>query len=134
MPWVIQALDLEGDGRRGWLRSLKRREISARLAEYRCTALARLDALEGAVSSPDTVAALKRRHTDRRSYFVAACQDLGAQGQTVGDLRPPCRCSLSRPSAPPLPTSMPGAKSATMPGGGSSVSWTWRISASGHGA
>ena len=39
-------------------------------------ALTRLDALEGAASDPDTVAALKRRHEDRRAYFVTAFRDL----------------------------------------------------------
>ena len=42
--------------------------------ELRCRA--RLDSLEGAVSAPETVAALRRRHADRRAYFVAACQGL----------------------------------------------------------
>ena len=42
----------------------------------RPSALARLDSLEGAVAAPETVAALKRRHEDRRAYFVAACQDI----------------------------------------------------------
>jgi CPA1 family monovalent cation:H+ antiporter len=83
LPWVIRALDLEGDGRRE-ADAAKKREITARLASID-TALARLDTLEGAVSSPDTVAALKRRHADRRAYFVAACQDLGGEGQTIGN-------------------------------------------------
>ena len=45
-------------------------------------ALARLDALEGAASAPKTVAALRRRHEDRRAYFVAACQDI-SEGNTA---------------------------------------------------
>ena len=45
-------------------------------------ALARLDQLEGAASSPETVAALRRRHEDRRAYFVAACQDI-SEGLTA---------------------------------------------------
>ena len=81
LPMVIRWLDLEGDGRRE-ADAAKRREIKARLASID-TALARIDALEGAVSSPETVAALKRRHNDRRTYFVAACQDLG-QGELIG--------------------------------------------------
>jgi CPA1 family monovalent cation:H+ antiporter len=81
LPWVIRMLDLEGDGRRE-ADAAKQREIKARLSSIDA-ALARLDALEGAVSSSDTVAALKRRHSDRRAYFVAACQDLG-QGEAIG--------------------------------------------------
>ena len=83
LPWVIRALDLEGDGRRE-AETAKKREITARLASIDA-ALARLDTLEGAVSSPDTVAALKRRHADRRAYFVAACQDLGGDGAMIGN-------------------------------------------------
>ena len=81
LPWVIRKLDLEGDGQRE-ADAAKRQEIKARLSSIDA-ALARLDALEGAVSSPDTVAALRRRHADRRAYFVAACQDLG-QGAMIG--------------------------------------------------
>lgn len=83
LPWVIRALDLEGDGRRE-AEAAKKREITARLASIDA-ALSRLDSLEGAVSSPDTVAALKRRHADRRAYFVAACQDLGGEGAAIGN-------------------------------------------------
>ncbi len=81
LPWVIRALDIEGAGQEEADRA-KKREISARLSSID-TALARLDALEGGVSSPDTLAALKRRHGDRRAYFVAACQDLG-HGEVIG--------------------------------------------------
>jgi len=75
LPWVIRALDIEGAGREE-ADLAKRREISARLTSIDA-ALVRLDALEGAVSAPETVAALKRRHADRRDYFIAACQNLG---------------------------------------------------------
>jgi monovalent cation/hydrogen antiporter len=76
LPWVINAVCLTADGRRE-ADQAKRKEISARLASIDA-ALARLDTLEGAVSAPETVAALRRRHEDRRAYFVAACQDLAA--------------------------------------------------------
>lgn len=75
MPFVIRALDIEGAGRQE-ADDEKLREISARVAAID-EALVRLDALEGAVSSPETLAALKRRHGDRRTYFIAACQNLG---------------------------------------------------------
>ena len=65
---------LPSDGQRE-ADAAKRREIAARLASIDA-ALARLDPLEGAVAAPETVAALRRRHDDRRAYFVAACQDL----------------------------------------------------------
>lgn len=74
LPFVIDAVCLTADGRRE-VDEAKRKEISARLASID-TALARLDSLEGAVSAPETVAALRRRHADRRAYFVAACQGL----------------------------------------------------------
>ena len=80
LPAVIENLCLTADGKRETDES-KRREIGARLASINA-ALARLDSLEGAVSSPDTVAALRRRHEDRRAYFVAACQDVDA-GETA---------------------------------------------------
>jgi CPA1 family monovalent cation:H+ antiporter len=74
LPFVIDAVCLTEDGRRE-VDEAKRKEIAARLASID-TALARLDSLEGAVSAPETVAALRRRHADRRAYFVAACQGL----------------------------------------------------------
>jgi CPA1 family monovalent cation:H+ antiporter len=79
LPLVINAVCLTADGRKEQDEA-KRKEISARLASIDA-ALGRLDSLEGAVSSPETVAALRRRHGDRRTYFVAACQGLiEAQG------------------------------------------------------
>jgi CPA1 family monovalent cation:H+ antiporter len=80
LPLVLEKLCLTADGRREG-DEFKRREIAARLASINA-ALARLDSLEGAVSSPQTVAALRRRHEDRRAYFVAACQDIAA-GETA---------------------------------------------------
>jgi CPA1 family monovalent cation:H+ antiporter len=74
LPLVINGICLTADGRREQDEA-KRKEISARLASIDA-ALAHLDTLEGAVSAPETVAALRRRHEDRRAYFVAACQDL----------------------------------------------------------
>ncbi len=81
LPWVIRALDIEGAGREE-ADLAKRREIAARLTSIDA-ALARLDSLEGAVSAGETVAALKRRHADRRDYFIAACQNLG-HGDVIG--------------------------------------------------
>lgn len=74
LPLVIEWLRIGEHGRRE-ADEAKKREISARLASIDA-ALARLDSLEGAVAAPETVAALKRRHQDRRAYFVAACQDI----------------------------------------------------------
>jgi len=76
LPWVIQTFCLTADGKRE-ADEAKRKEIAARLSSIDA-ALGRLDSLEGAVSSPETVAALRRRHQDRRAYFVTACQDLAA--------------------------------------------------------
>jgi CPA1 family monovalent cation:H+ antiporter len=75
LPWVIGQLGIAEIGQRE-ADAEKKREISARLASID-SALARLDSLEGAVASPETVSALRRRNEDRRAYFVAACQDLG---------------------------------------------------------
>jgi CPA1 family monovalent cation:H+ antiporter len=74
LPWVIGLLGIAEHGKRE-ADDDKRREIAARLASIDA-ALARLDTLEGAVASPEMAAALRRRSTDRRAYFVAACQDL----------------------------------------------------------
>ena len=74
LPLVIEWLGIGEHGKREADLD-KKREISARLASID-SALARLDSLEGAVAAPETVAALKRRHEDRRAYFVAACQDI----------------------------------------------------------
>ena len=74
LPLVIEWLRIGEHGRRE-ADEAKKREITARLASIDA-ALARLDSLEGAVAAPETVAALKRRHQDRRAYFVAACQDI----------------------------------------------------------
>ena len=71
LPLVIEWLGISELGRQEADQN-KKREISARLASIDA-ALARLDSLEGAVAAPETVAALKRRHEDRRAYFVAAC-------------------------------------------------------------
>ena len=74
LPWVIGKLGIAEHGRREADED-KQREIAARLASIDA-ALARLDPLEAAAAAPETVAALRRRHEDRRAYFVAACQDL----------------------------------------------------------
>jgi CPA1 family monovalent cation:H+ antiporter len=80
LPLVIENFCLAADGRREQDEA-KRREIAARVASID-TALGRLDSLAESVSSPETVAAIRRRHGDRRAYFVAACQDL-EQGDAV---------------------------------------------------
>lgn len=74
LPWVISCLGIAEYGEKEADLD-KRREISARLASIDA-ALARLDSLEGAVSAPETVSALRRRNQDRRAYFVAACRDM----------------------------------------------------------
>jgi CPA1 family monovalent cation:H+ antiporter len=74
LPWVIAKPGIAEHGKKE-ADAEKRREINARLASIDA-ALARLDTLEGAVSAPDTVRALRRRNEDRRAYFVAACRDL----------------------------------------------------------
>ncbi len=79
-PWVIHKLGLVEAGYRE-AHEAKQREVAARVHSIDA-ALARLDALEGAASDPDTVAALRRHHEDRRAYFVAACQDL-AEGHAI---------------------------------------------------
>jgi CPA1 family monovalent cation:H+ antiporter len=73
-PWVIEKLGLADAGRRE-AAEFKRREVAARVHSIDA-ALARLDALEGAAADPVTVAALRRRHQDRRAYFIAACEDI----------------------------------------------------------
>lgn len=78
--WMIRKLGLVDAGRRE-AEMEKRRKVSARVASIDA-ALARLDRLEGAVLAPETVAQLKRRHNDRRAYFIAACQDI-VSGETV---------------------------------------------------
>jgi monovalent cation/hydrogen antiporter len=80
-PRLIKALGLVDAGRRE-AEQAKRKEIAARIASIDA-ALARLDTLEGAVSSPAAIASLRRRHTDRRAYFVAACEDI-IHGDAVG--------------------------------------------------
>ena len=78
--WLIQKLGLVADGKRE-AEADKRQEVAARVASIDA-ALARLDSLEGAVLAPETLASLKRRHGDRRAYFLAACRDL-VSGETV---------------------------------------------------
>jgi len=74
LPFVISWLGIAEHGKKE-ADADKRREIAARLASIDA-ALARLDSLEGAVSSPETVSALRRRNEDRRAYYVAACRDV----------------------------------------------------------
>jgi CPA1 family monovalent cation:H+ antiporter len=77
---LIRALGLVDEGQRE-AETAKRQEVAARVKSIEA-ALARLDALEGADTLPETVAALRRRHEDRRAYFVAACQDI-SEGVTA---------------------------------------------------
>jgi CPA1 family monovalent cation:H+ antiporter len=74
LPYVISCLGIAEYGKKEADLD-KRREINARLASIDA-ALAHLDRLEGAVSSPETVSALRRRNEDRRAYYVAACRDV----------------------------------------------------------
>ena len=73
-PWVVQKLGLTAMGKRE-ADLAKQREVQARVAGIDA-ALARLDRLESAGLAPETVEFLRRRHSDRRAYFVAACRDL----------------------------------------------------------
>jgi CPA1 family monovalent cation:H+ antiporter len=61
----------------------KRREVAARVAGIDA-ALSRLDRLKSARLAPEMVEILRRRHGDRRAYFVAACGDLES-GQAVAN-------------------------------------------------
>jgi CPA1 family monovalent cation:H+ antiporter len=72
--WLIEKLGLVTDGKREQDEA-KRREVAARVKSIDA-ALKRLDSLEGAAAAPDTVEILRRRHGDRRAYFVAACNDI----------------------------------------------------------
>ena len=72
--WLIKKLGLVEAGRREAVEA-KRHEVAARIAGIDA-ALAQLESLEGAGASPAAVEAIKRRHGDRRAYFVAACKDL----------------------------------------------------------
>ena len=71
---LIKKLGLADVGRREAAKA-KRQEVAARIAGIDA-ALAQLESLEGAGASPAAVEAIKRRHGDRRAYFVAACKDL----------------------------------------------------------
>jgi Na+/H+ antiporter len=72
--WLIKALGLVDAGEREAAEA-KRQEVAARIKGIDA-ALAQLESLEGAGASPASVEALKRRHSDRRAYFVEACKDL----------------------------------------------------------
>jgi CPA1 family monovalent cation:H+ antiporter len=76
--WMIRKLGLADDGLKE-AADAKLQEVAARV-ESIDAALARLDTLEDAAASPETIQALRRRSQDRRAYFVAACRDL-AEGQ-----------------------------------------------------
>ena len=81
-PWIIQRLGLTAMGKRE-ADAAKRREVTARVAGIDA-ALGRLDRLKSAGLAPDTVEFLRRRHNDRRAYFVAACRDLES-GEAVAN-------------------------------------------------
>jgi CPA1 family monovalent cation:H+ antiporter len=78
---LIRLLGLDFEGQRE-LEEAKKQEVAARVKSIDA-ALARLDALEGAAAQPQTVAALRRRHADRRAYFVAACNDISEGHQAL---------------------------------------------------
>ena len=80
--WVIQKLGLTVLGKRE-AAAAKQREVAARVAGIDA-ALSRLDRLKSAGLAPETVEILRRRHNDRRAYFVAACRDLES-GQAVAN-------------------------------------------------
>lgn len=80
--WVIQKLGLTAMGKRE-ADAAKQREVAARVAGID-RALARLDKLKSAGLAPATVEILRRRHGDRRAYFVAACRDLES-GEAVAN-------------------------------------------------
>jgi CPA1 family monovalent cation:H+ antiporter len=71
---LIRGLGLVDEGRKE-AAGAKLREVAARVKGINA-ALARLDTLEGAAASPQTIDALRRRNEDRRAYFVAACEDI----------------------------------------------------------
>jgi len=68
--WLIKILGLVDVGQHE-AADAKRQEVGARIASIDA-ALAQLESLEGAGASPAAVEAIKRRHGDRRAYFVAA--------------------------------------------------------------
>jgi len=80
--WVIQKLGLTVLGKRE-ADEAKQREVQARVAGIDA-ALSRLDRLQSAGLAPEMVEILRRRHSDRRAYFVAACRDLES-GQAVAN-------------------------------------------------
>lgn len=80
--WVIQKLGLTILGRQE-AEAAKEHEVAARVAGIDA-ALSRLDRLKSAGLAPETVEVLRRRHNDRRAYFVAACRDLES-GQAVAN-------------------------------------------------
>ena len=80
--WLIRNLGLTAMGKRE-ADAAKEREVAARVAGID-KALARLDKLKSAGLAPEMVEILRRRHSDRRAYFVAACRDLES-GETVAN-------------------------------------------------
>ena len=79
---MIQKLGLTAMGKREADLD-KQREVAARVTGIDA-ALARLDRLQSAGLAPETVEFLRRRHGDRRAYFVAACRDLES-GEAVAN-------------------------------------------------
>jgi CPA1 family monovalent cation:H+ antiporter len=75
-PMVIRASGLVAVGKRE-ASALKRKELEDRLTGIE-DVLAKLDTLEREGADPNVIAALRRRHTDRRAEFAIACdRDLG---------------------------------------------------------
>lgn len=80
--WLIRTLGLTRLGKRE-ADVAKQREVAARVAGIDA-ALSRLDRLKSAGLAPEMVEILRRRHSDRRAYFLAACHDLES-GQAVAN-------------------------------------------------
>ena len=72
LPWVIDSLGLANTGKRE-AETAKRAEIAARISGINAT-LAELDRLAAQGATTEIVAALRRRHTDRRAFFFSACE------------------------------------------------------------
>ena len=121
--WLIQALGLVAAGEKEAAEA-KRREVAARVAGIDA-ALAKLEELEGAGASPTAVEAIKRRHGDRRAYFVAACQDL--ESGEVSTAYSALQLRFLEAERASIAELYARGRWMTRPGGASSASWTWMI-------
>ena len=73
LPWVIDRLGLANTGRME-AEADRRAEILARISGINAT-LAHLETLAGNASA-EVVDSLRRRHADRRAFFLSACEQL----------------------------------------------------------